>query len=362
MLTSMRSRVLSYVRMVLGRPLALLLILLVTGALGRAASPITLVQQTSKDGGTTNSLSLAFPANNTSGNFIAVLIRAGKSGQVLTVSDSNVNKYSKAVQLNETLDTPNGETFAIYYAENISGGSNTITVANSIAGQTLRIIILEYSGVAALNSLDTAAAGQGTGTAPSSGPATTTANGDLLLGEIVTANPATVTAGAGYVVETRVPPSPNTKLAAEDEVQVTAGTASATASLAKSDAWGAALAAFKAAAGGSPTPTTTTAANASTTFNSSNQNVTLSATVTSGGGTVNAGTVTFTVSQGGTTIGTPVTSGTVTGGAASATFVLPGGTATGTYTITAAYSGGGGFSGSSDNTHTLTVTTPTALR
>ncbi|HKV80417.1 MAG TPA: Ig-like domain-containing protein [Candidatus Sulfotelmatobacter sp.] len=107
--------------------------------------------------------------------------------------------------------------------------------------------------------------------------------------------------------------------------------------------------------------TTTTAANASTTFSSSSQNVTLSATVTSGGGTVSAGTVTFTVSQGGTTIGSPVTSSTVSSGTASATFVLPGGTAVGTYTITAVYSGGGGFSGSSDATHTLTVSSQPLL-
>ena len=105
--------------------------------------------------------------------------------------------------------------------------------------------------------------------------------------------------------------------------------------------------------------TTTVASNASAVFSGSGQNVTLSATVTSGAGTVGAGTVTFTVSQGATTIGTPVTSGTVSGGAASATFALPGGTSAATYTITAAYNGAGGFSSSTDSTHTLTVTPAT---
>ncbi|HUB82796.1 MAG TPA: FG-GAP-like repeat-containing protein [Bryobacteraceae bacterium] len=100
---------------------------------------------------------------------------------------------------------------------------------------------------------------------------------------------------------------------------------------------------------------TTMAASASATFSPSNQPVALSATVSSGGGTVNAGTITFTLLSGGTPIGSPVISGTVTGGSASSNYTLPGGTPAGTYTILASYSGGGGFSGSSDNTHTLTV-------
>jgi hypothetical protein len=101
--------------------------------------------------------------------------------------------------------------------------------------------------------------------------------------------------------------------------------------------------------------TTTAAANASATFSSGSQSVTLSASVTSGGGTVNEGTVTFAVFLGSTQIGNPATSGTVNGGAASADFTLPAGTAARTYTIHATYNPGPDFSGSSDNTHQLTV-------
>ena len=101
--------------------------------------------------------------------------------------------------------------------------------------------------------------------------------------------------------------------------------------------------------------TSTTAANASATFSSSTQNVTLSATVTSGVGTVNSGTVTFTVLSGGTAVGSAVTSGTVATGSASATYMLPGGTTAGSYTIQAVYNPGAGFLTSSDSTHTLTV-------
>ncbi len=105
----------------------------------------------------------------------------------------------------------------------------------------------------------------------------------------------------------------------------------------------------------SPAGTGTAAANAPATFNDADQMVTLSATVTSGAGPVNGGTVTFKVFLGNTQIGTAATSGTVTAGAASASYTLPGGTAAGSYTIDAVYNPGSNFTTSSDTTHTLTV-------
>jgi MBG domain/Bacterial Ig-like domain (group 3)/Putative Ig domain len=108
------------------------------------------------------------------------------------------------------------------------------------------------------------------------------------------------------------------------------------------------------------TATTTTAVNAAATYNVAAQNVTLSATVTSPSGPVNAGTVTFTVLQGATPVGAAVTSATVLNGAASAVYVLPAGTVAGAYTIQAAYNGTVSLSASSDNTHTLTVGKATA--
>ena len=107
--------------------------------------------------------------------------------------------------------------------------------------------------------------------------------------------------------------------------------------------------------------TTTTASDATANFSSSDQTVTLNATVTSSGGTVNTGTVTFTILQGTRVIGTATPSGTVTNGQASADYTLPAGTSAGTYTIDAAYHDGtGSFDDSSDATHTLTVSSSTA--
>ena len=100
--------------------------------------------------------------------------------------------------------------------------------------------------------------------------------------------------------------------------------------------------------------TTTTVDPATATFSTGDQDVVLSASVTSSGGTVDDGTVTFTVKNGSTVIGVAVTSGTVTGGIATATYTLPHGTPAGVYTIDAAYSGGLDFE-TSTGTGTLTV-------
>jgi hypothetical protein len=94
---------------------------------------------------------------------------------------------------------------------------------------------------------------------------------------------------------------------------------------------------------------------ASANYSAIDQTVTLSATVASSDGPVDAGTVTFTVLQGCTQIGSPATSGTVNNGAASASYTLPGGTPAGTYTIQAVYSGPLGFLVSSNGAYNLTI-------
>jgi uncharacterized protein YlbG (UPF0298 family) len=100
--------------------------------------------------------------------------------------------------------------------------------------------------------------------------------------------------------------------------------------------------------------TTTAASGASTTFSTAPQPVSLGATVSSPAGAVNGGSVTFTILNGGTTIAS-ATSGTIVNGAAGATVTLPAGTAVGSYTIQAVYSGTANFAGSSNSSQALTV-------
>jgi hypothetical protein len=259
--------------------LLLLFLTFPAGAFAQSSS-ITLVQHIGKDAGTTTSSSLSFPNANTSANWIAICIRGGHSGEAFTVTDTNGNTYQQAVQFSVTSDVPSGDSVGIFYAENIAGGANTVTVSASLTA-TLRFAILEYSGVATTNSFDSAAAAQGLSVSPNSGTAVTSTSGDLLLGAIVTGNPETFTAGSGYTTEERVPAT-YSKLMVEDARQPATGSAIANASLTSSAAWGAALAAFKPAstAGVLPPPiavvvspaTATIAPNGTLQFNATVQN------------------------------------------------------------------------------------------
>jgi len=230
------------------------------GARGQAT--IALVQHASKDAGTGTATTLAFKAANIAGNWIGVSVRGGHSGEVFTITDPQGNAYRQAVQLNVTVDVPSGNTLGIFYAENIAGGANTVTVSDTISG-TLRVAIFEYSGVATANSLDVISAAQGNGLSPNSGGATTTASGDLLLGAVSTANSASAIAGNGFAAVESVPAAPSTKLFAEQQIQSSAGNISGSASLGAADGWGAVLAAFRASGGAAPQPNITSISPAS---------------------------------------------------------------------------------------------------
>ena len=225
---------------------------------------IALVQHASVDEGIAvkSSASLAFASNNALGNWIGVGIRVGEPNETITVKDSKNNTYHSATQINQTGD---GDTLAIFYAENIAAGANTVTVSVSTA-DTLRIAILEYSGVAASGSLDQATANQGSNASPNSGGITETANGDLLLGAIMSADEETFTAGSGYQIVESVPAAPNTKLIMEYQVQVLTGSSSSSATLSSADPWAAGIAAFRAGSGGGGTSAPTITSANSTSF------------------------------------------------------------------------------------------------
>ena len=176
---------------------------------------------------------------NGAGNFIAVVIRVGGDGLGLTVTDSRANTYRQAARF--TIGTDH--TGAIYYAENIGSGANTVKVSVVSAAHTVRFAILEYAGVAVSSALDRTVTAVGTSTSPSSGTLTTTTSGDLLLGAITIDENVNVVAGAGYTIRQSVPALPAATMIAEDRILATAGAVSATGTLGVAYPWGAALAA-----------------------------------------------------------------------------------------------------------------------
>src|SRR5258706_12790312 len=162
---------------------------------------------------------------------------------------------------------------------------------------------------------------------------------------MVTQNPAAFTAGSGYTIEEFAPAEPNTKLIAEDQIQATAGLASAGALLAASDNWGAGLAAFKAAVGaaGSPSNITATAGTPQSATVSTAFVTQLQATVKDPfNSPVSGVTVTFTAptsGASGTFAGGVNTATTNAQGVAIAAIFTANGTAGGPYNVTASVAG-----------------------
>ena len=126
---------------------------------------------------------------------------------VQSVTDSAGNSYSLAI--GPTSGT--GLQQSIYYAANIAGGSNTVTVTFSQAAAYPDVRILEYRGVTAL---DVTAGASGSSASASSGTATTTSANELIFGAntVATGNEA---AGSGFT--SRIITTPDGDLA-EDKI------------------------------------------------------------------------------------------------------------------------------------------------
>ncbi|MGB7220383.1 MAG: immunoglobulin domain-containing protein, partial [Vicinamibacterales bacterium] len=197
----------------------------------------------------------AFATTNTAGNFLAVIVRASAAGEVFTVTDARGNLYQQATQVSSTT---NGHTVSLYYAQNITGGANTVTVTQTVPA-TLHMALLEYAGVLASGALDVAQSATGNNATPNTGSATGTTNNALVIGVIVPTNGRTITVGSAYTARETVLAAPNTRLLVEDSLLWGAGGLSASATLSTADTWTAALAIFKGTTGASGTaPTITT--------------------------------------------------------------------------------------------------------
>jgi hypothetical protein len=153
---------------------------------------------------------------------------------VQSVKDSAGNSYSLAIGPTTGI----GLRQSIYYASNILGGSNTVTVTFNQAAVYPDIRILEYRGV---STLDVTAGASGNSATASSGAATTTVANELIFGAntVATSNSR---AGTGFT--SRIITSPDGDIA-EDKVVTTAGSNSATASLTSSGRWVMQMVAFK---------------------------------------------------------------------------------------------------------------------
>ncbi len=173
-----------------------------------------------------------FPTNNTAGNLIVVAVTVGSSASQDQpfVTDTQGNTYYPATPQVTWRTTGGGTSAQIFYAPNIRGGSNIVTMtegapgvngAEDGAGNAFNVIIIhEYSGIALASPLDVSSVANGiTDDGPaaiSSGSATTSKDGELIFGyaNIYRGN---LSAGPGFTLRQ----SPDG--ASEDMVQTTAG-------------------------------------------------------------------------------------------------------------------------------------------
>src|SRR5271155_4453717 len=191
----------------------------------------------------TDSVSVSYPAAQTLGDLNVVVVGWDDTvSTVQSVKDSAGNTYRLAI--GPTSGT--GLRQSIYYAANIAGGSNKVTVTFSQAAASPDVRILEYRGVTAL---DVTAGASGSSTSASSGAATTTSANELIFGADYV---ATLTGAAGSGFTSRIITTPDGDIA-EDKVVTTVGSNNATASLTSAGPWVMQMVTFSAAPGPAPT-------------------------------------------------------------------------------------------------------------
>ncbi len=183
----------------------------------------------------TATVPVTYPAAQTAGDLNIVVVGWNDTtATVQSVKDSAGNNYSLAI--GPTSGT--GLRQSIYYAANIVGGSNTVTVTFSQAASYPDVRILEYKGV---TTLDVTAGASGSSASANSGAATTTVASELIFGADTVAT-STKAAGSGFT--SRIITSPDGDIA-EDKVVTTAGSNSAAATLTASGPWVMQMVSFK---------------------------------------------------------------------------------------------------------------------
>ena len=255
----------------------------------------------------TATVPVTYPAAQTAGDLDVVVVGWNDTtSTVQSVKDSAGNNYALAI--GPTIGT--GLQQSIYYAPNIVGGSNTVTVTFSQAAAYPDIRILEYRGVTAL---DVTAGASGSSTAASSGAATTTSANELIFGAntVATGNAAV---GSGFT--SRIITAPDGDLA-EDKIVTTAGSNTATATLSASGPWAMQMATFLTVSGPAPTVTSVSPNSGSTAGGTA---VTITGTNFASGATVTFGSTAATNVV--VVSGTQITATTPAGSAGAATVTV----------------------------------------
>jgi hypothetical protein len=153
------------------------------------AAGISYVQSNANGSG---ALTLSVPLLSTTAPGDLVVVGFDFAGSFASISDNQGNVFT---QIGTEIITPAGSKTRLYYARNIKGGPETVTV-NLTGTPGLEVYVTEYHGASTTNPLDVTAQRTGPAGSVTSGSAVTTSANDLIMGFCV--GDAACSAGTGF--------------------------------------------------------------------------------------------------------------------------------------------------------------------
>jgi Domain of unknown function (DUF1929)/PKD domain len=158
-----------------------------------SGTPVGFMQAVATAAGSASTLSLSFLKSTVAGDLIFVAFDYDTSSTPSSVTDSQNNVFTP---VGNQLTSPGGTRSRVYYAKNIKGGADTVTVNLTANSGWIELYLTEYSGVDQTNPIDAQAGASGNAGAVSSGFATTTVAGDVIYGYCV--GDSTCTVGSAF--------------------------------------------------------------------------------------------------------------------------------------------------------------------
>jgi hypothetical protein len=147
-------------------------------------------------------LTATLPLTSLTGDLLVLSasVYTGSTNHISSITDSAGNVWQRANAWSVAGHNSDGE---IWYAANAAATSSI--VAHLATAGTMAIEVMEFSGIATSNPLDTSTGASNTGTTASSGPITPAGAGELLVGFAAGhANAQTMTiTSAGFTVQTQ---------------------------------------------------------------------------------------------------------------------------------------------------------------
>ena len=177
-------------------------------------------------------IAVSLAAATTKGNL--VVVGFDFTGTTFTsIADNQGNAFT---QVGTEITSPGGARTRLYYARNIKGGSETVTINLGANPPYLEVYVAEYAGVDTTTPLDVSAQATGSTSSVTSGSVVTTSANDLLMAYCVGDN--SCSAGSGFTARSTY----HSNLLA-DRTVTTAGSYAATATA--NSGWAIIMAAFR---------------------------------------------------------------------------------------------------------------------